>query len=114
MGALLQGVSRGLFEQVDFDRKRVTSLDWVSYPVLRFVDAPRMHQRAVSRTDVPVDDTARPSQRPDRGRRAAASRASTAVPAAIANALFDATGVRLREMPMTPARVRGALGTATR
>jgi len=57
MGALLQGVGRGLYEQVSFNKKSVTSLDFVSYPVLRFVDTPRMHQEPVSRTDVPINDT---------------------------------------------------------
>jgi CO/xanthine dehydrogenase Mo-binding subunit len=113
MGALLQGVSRGLFEQVDFDRKRVTSLDWVTYPVLRFVDSPRMHQKAVSRTDVPIDDKTTVAAGGSRST-GSGEPGLTAVPAAIANAFFDATGVRLREMPMTPARVRGVLGTSTR
>jgi CO/xanthine dehydrogenase Mo-binding subunit len=114
MGALLQGVSRGLYEQVDFDRKRVTSLDWVTYPVLRFVDAPRMHQEPVSRADVPIDDNGTTVAAGGARSTGSGEPGLTAVPAAIANALFDATGVRLREMPMTPARVRGVLGTAKR
>jgi CO/xanthine dehydrogenase Mo-binding subunit len=111
MGALLQGVSRGLHEQVGFNKKAVISTDWVSYPVLRFVDAPRMHQQAVSRTDVPVNDNTTVAASGSRST-GSGEPGLTAVPSAIANAFFDATGVRIREMPMTPARVRGVLQAA--
>jgi CO/xanthine dehydrogenase Mo-binding subunit len=114
MGALIQGVSRALHEQVNFDNKRVTSLDWVTYPVLRFVDAPRMHQEAVSRTDVPINDTGATVAASGARSTGSGEPGLTAVPSAIANAFFDATGVRIREMPMTPARVRGVLGTAAK
>jgi nicotinate dehydrogenase subunit B len=110
MGALIQGVSRALHEQVDFDKKRVTSLDWVTYPVLRFVDAPRMHQEAVSRSDVPINDTGATVAQSGARSTGSGEPGLTAVPAAIANAFFDATGLRIREMPMTPARIRGTLG----
>jgi CO/xanthine dehydrogenase Mo-binding subunit len=111
-GAIMQGVSRALYEQVSFDRKGITSVDWVSYPVVRFVDAPKLHYDLHSRTDVPINDT---------GATVAASGARSTgggepglvpVPPAVANAFFDATGVRIREMPMTPARVRGVLQAA--
>jgi CO/xanthine dehydrogenase Mo-binding subunit len=72
-----------------------------------------MHQEAESRTDVPMTDGASVAQT---GARSTGSGEPglTAVPAAIANAFFDATGVRIREMPMTPARIRGVLGTGRR
>jgi CO/xanthine dehydrogenase Mo-binding subunit len=112
MGALIQGVSRGLHEQVGFNKKAVTSLDWVTYPVLRFVDAPRMHQKAVSRTDVPINDTGATVAASGSRSTGSGEPGLTAVPSAIANAFFDATGVRIREMPMTPPRVRGVLEAA--
>jgi CO/xanthine dehydrogenase Mo-binding subunit len=105
-GAAMQGLSRALHEQVDFDKKGVTSLDWVSYPMIRFKDAPKIHIHGLSRTDVPDPQGA--------GSRTTGSGepALSPVPAAVANAFFDATGVRLREAPMTPARVRGVLKAA--
>jgi nicotinate dehydrogenase subunit B len=114
MGALMQGVSRALHEQVNFDQKRVTSLDWVTYPVLRFVDSPRMHQESVSRTDVPINDNGVTVAQAGSRSTGSGEPGLTAVPAAIANAFFDATGVRIREMPMTPSRVRGVLEAAGR
>ena len=97
-GASVQGVSRALYEQVGFNKKRVTSLDWVSYPILRFRDHPKVTNVIVQRTDqVPLG---------------AGEPATTPMAAAIANAFFDATGVRIRTVPMTPARVRATLKSA--
>jgi len=98
VGGALQGVSKTLHEQVSFDRKRVTSLDWVTHPILRFKDSPKV--------------TATVVQRPDKVPGGVGETGTPPVPASIANAFFDATGVRLRESPMTPARVRGALQAA--
>jgi len=98
VGGAVQSVSKTLLEEVTFDNRRVTGLDWVTYPILRFKDAPEVTAVVVQRTDkVPggVGETPIPP-----------------VPASIANAFFDATGVRLRESPMTPARVRGVLKAA--
>jgi CO/xanthine dehydrogenase Mo-binding subunit len=98
VGGVIQGVSKTLHEYVSFDRRRVNGLDWVTHPILRFKDSPKVIPIVVQRTDkVPggVGETGVPP-----------------VPAAIANAFFDATGVRLRESPMTPARVRGVLKAA--
>jgi CO/xanthine dehydrogenase Mo-binding subunit len=98
VGGAVQAVSKTLYEQGNFDNRRMTSLDWVTYPILRFKETPIVVPIVVQRTDkVPggVGETPIPP-----------------VGAAIANALFDATGVRLRESPMTPARVRGALAAA--
>ena len=49
----MQGLSRALHEQVSFNKKGVTSLDWVTYPILRFKDAPKVHIHGLTRTDVP-------------------------------------------------------------
>ena len=105
-GAAMQGLSRGLVEQVVFDKKGVTSLDWVSYPMIRFKDAPMIHIHGLSRTDVP--DPAGPGSRTT----GSGEPALSPVPAAVANAFFDATGVRIREAPMTPGRVRAVLKAA--
>jgi CO/xanthine dehydrogenase Mo-binding subunit len=98
VGSLIMGTSRAIYEAVRFDTKRVTSLDWVSYPLLRFKDSPRTHVVTVQRTDLQPRGSGEPTQTP--------------VGAAIANAFFDATGVRIREAPMTPALVRATLKAA--
>jgi CO/xanthine dehydrogenase Mo-binding subunit len=98
IGCLVTGTSRALCEQVRFDTRRITGLDWVGYPTLRFKDTPRTHVISVQRTDLQPGGSGEPTLVP--------------VPPAIANAFFDATGVRIREAPMTPARVRGVLKAA--
>jgi CO/xanthine dehydrogenase Mo-binding subunit len=97
-GAMGVMASRTLVEQVGFSRTNVTSVDWASYPILRFADAPAV-------TPVIV-------QRPDLSPLGAGEPVTMAAPAAIANAIFDATGVRMREAPFTPARVRAILRDA--
>jgi CO/xanthine dehydrogenase Mo-binding subunit len=94
-GNMMQGVSRTLFEEVKFDATGVNSLDWASYPVLRFQDIPDVQIQLISRPELPATG--------------AAEGPIVVVPAAIANAVFDATGVRLREIPFTPERVLNAL-----
>ena len=74
---------------------RVTSLDWVSYPILTFPEAPVLE----------IDLVGSPRDKP----LGAGEAASAPVPAAIGNAVFDATGVRMRKVPLTAARVRAAL-----
>jgi CO/xanthine dehydrogenase Mo-binding subunit len=98
VGATIQGVSRALTENVSFSKTRVTGLDWVSYPILRFKDTPKV-------TTVLV-------QRPDQLPLGAGEPGHPANAPAIANAFFDATGVRIREAPMTPARVIAVLKAA--
>jgi CO/xanthine dehydrogenase Mo-binding subunit len=105
-GAAMQGLSRALHEAVVFDKGNVTSLDWVSYPMIRFKDAPTVHIHGLTRTDVP--DPQGPGSRTT----GSGEPALSPVPAAVANAFFDATGVRIREAPMTPARVRAVLKAA--
>jgi len=97
-GNLVQGSSRALLEEVDFNTKRQTSLDWVTYPIIRFKDSPKVATKIVQRTDLAPSGSGEPPTCP--------------VPAAIANAFFDATGVRIRQAPMTPALVRATLKAA--
>ncbi len=94
-GCLLQGISRTLFEAVACDRSRVTSVDWATYPVLAFSDVPAME----------IDLIDRPTEPPI----GVGEAAGTPVPGAIASAVFDATGVRLRAAPFRPDRVQAAL-----
>jgi CO/xanthine dehydrogenase Mo-binding subunit len=94
-GGLVQSLSWTLREAVTFDRTRITSLDWESYPILRVDEAPEI--------EVVVLD--RPDERP-----LGAGEASIGpTPAALANAAFDACGARLRATPFTPQRLRAAL-----
>jgi CO/xanthine dehydrogenase Mo-binding subunit len=123
VGSLVQGASRMLYEEVAFDKKRVTSLDWVTYPIMRFKDSPNIVFEYIQRTDIPAISTG--AVQPN-GTTAPTSTVatsglfvsgsgeppSTSVGAAIANAFFDATGVRMRSAPMTPARARAALKAA--
>jgi len=94
-GNVIQGVSRTLLEEVHFDASGVKNLDWVSYPVITFKDIPEVDVVLINRPEMPAFGGGEPSIVP--------------VPAAIANAVFDATGVRLREIPFTPQRVLSAM-----
>ncbi len=98
VGQMIQSTSRVLKEEVTFDQRNVTSLDWVSYPILRFAEHPDVVPVVVQRLDEPSTG--------------AGEEVMGATAAAIANAFFDATGVRLRQYPMTPERVRAALAAA--
>jgi CO/xanthine dehydrogenase Mo-binding subunit len=94
-GCIAQTLSRTLHEEVTFDRSQVTSVDWVSYPILKFPEVPAIEVILINRPDQPL---------------LGAGEAATApVAAAIANAVFDATGVRLRTAPFTPERVKATL-----
>jgi CO/xanthine dehydrogenase Mo-binding subunit len=106
LGAVVQGLSFALSEQVVFNQKNVTSLDWVTYPILRFNDAPKVTVKALSRTDVP--NPTGPGARSTGG----GEPGTPPVAGALANAFFDATGVRIREAPLTPGRVRAVLRAA--
>ena len=94
-GNILQTLSRTLYEETTFDRSRVTSVDWASYPLLRFPDVPRLEIELIDRRDQPP--------------LGAGEAASSPVPAALANAVFDATGVRLRSVPFTRERLKALL-----
>jgi nicotinate dehydrogenase subunit B len=94
-GNVVQGMSRALLEQVQFDSAGIKNLDWSSYPIVRFEDVPEIDIVLIDHPTMPT---------------LGAGEASTvAVMAVIANAIFDATGVRLREIPLTPERVLAAL-----
>ena len=113
VGSMTQGLSRALYEQLVFNNSNVTSLDWVTYPILRFKDAPKLDFSVIQRTDIPADGSATSSVA-NVGVLATGSGEPPTAPiaAAVANGFFDATGVRIRQAPMTPARVRGALKAA--
>jgi CO/xanthine dehydrogenase Mo-binding subunit len=98
IGQQVMGTSRAMVEALRFDKRNVTSQDWVTYPILRFKDAPKVTPIVVQRLDEPNHGG---------GEETMAGPA-----AAIANAFFDATGVRIREVPMTPDAVRATLKAA--
>jgi len=94
-GNIIQSVSRALLEEVKFDSTGIKSLDWSSYPILRFSDIPEIDIVLINRPEMPALGGGEPSTGP--------------VAAAIGAAIFDAVGVRLREAPFTPERVVAGL-----
>ena len=94
-GNIIQTLSRTLHEDTVFDRQRVTTVDWKSYPILTFPEVPALEIELIQRLGEPP--------------LGAGEAASAPVPAALANAVFDATGVRLRDVPFRPDRVKAAL-----
>jgi CO/xanthine dehydrogenase Mo-binding subunit len=96
---LVYGTSRTMFEELRFDQDMVTSVDWETYPVLH-ADFP------LPQIDIVLVD------RPEEAPSGAAEMALGLVPAAIGNAVFDATGARLRRVPFTPERVKATLEKA--
>jgi CO/xanthine dehydrogenase Mo-binding subunit/aerobic-type carbon monoxide dehydrogenase small subunit (CoxS/CutS family) len=94
-GGFVQGASWTLYEQVTFDASGIRSLDWDSYPILRFSNAPVIETVLLDRPDQPFLGGGEATQGP--------------APAAIANAIYDAAGIRLRDIPFTPERVLAAL-----
>ena len=97
-GAVIQSTSRALIEEGTFDRLRVTSLDWASYPIIRFPDIPdEIDIVLANRPDLPPMRVGEP--------------ASETIWPAIANAIYDAVGIRLRRLPFTPSRVLAALNS---
>jgi nicotinate dehydrogenase subunit B len=94
-GAIIQGTSWTLKESVRFDRERITSRDWASYPILTFPELPEVDIVLLDRPDLPS--------------LGAGEAALPPVPAAIANAFFNATGKRLRDLPFGHDRVKAAL-----
>ena len=98
-GNVVQTVSRSLIEKVTFSRSAVTSLDWGSYPILTFPDVPDVAVELIDRRDEVPWGAGEPT--------------TAVVPAAIANAVFDATGARLRSVPFRPETVLAALGRVT-
>ncbi len=98
-GCLVQGMSRALFEEVSFARGATTSLDWAGYPIARFADIPQVVEvELINRLDKPSVG--------------AGEGATCPVAAAIGNAIFNASGARLRQYPFKPERVKLALAHA--
>jgi len=96
-GCLMQGISRSLIEELKWGPNGITSRDWVLYPVIRFKAMPKFDFQIINRIDEPI--------------LGAGEVLITNVPAAIGNAIFDATSKRMRQVPFTPARVRAALAS---
>ncbi|MBY0336588.1 MAG: molybdopterin-dependent oxidoreductase [Acetobacteraceae bacterium] len=97
-GNIIHTLSRTFKEEMTFDRKAVTSLDWASYQVITFPEVP----------EIVIDLVDRPAERPW----GAGEPAAAVVPSAVSNAVFDATGIRLRSVPFTPAKFRAALSAS--
>src|SRR5262245_6771904 len=94
-GNIVQGISRTLWEEVKFDNKSVTSVDWQTYPILDITETPETVDFVlINHPELPPTGAGEPSIRP--------------VAAAIANAIFDATGVRIRRVPFSPEHVKAA------
>lgn len=94
-GGAIQATSWAMKEQVTFDKSIVTSHDWVTYPILTFPEVPEVDVVILNRTDMPWKGIGEPVTVP--------------VSSAIANAIHDATGARVRSLPMTPDRVKAAI-----
>jgi CO/xanthine dehydrogenase Mo-binding subunit len=95
-GQVMQGISRALYEEVHFDEDKVTSVDWSTYKIASISDIPgEISVDLLNRPDKPIGGAGEP--------------AIVCIPAAIANAVFNATKVRIRHYPMTPERVLKAL-----
>ncbi len=94
-GNVIQSTSRALMEEVSFDRNTVTSREWGAYPIIKFPDIPKIDVLMLPRQDQPPLGVG--------------ESASVPSAAAIANAIFDATGVRFRELPFTPERILAGL-----
>ncbi len=93
-GGLIQSLSWSLMEQVRYDDRRTVSRDWAGYPILRFADVPEVQVALIDRPGEPFLGAGEASQGPSG--------------AALANAVFDATGARVRQLPLTPASIAAA------
>jgi CO/xanthine dehydrogenase Mo-binding subunit len=95
-GNIVQTTSRALKEEVMFDSHNVTSVDWQTYPIVDIKDAPEsIDIILIDHPELPPGGAGESACRP--------------TPAALANAIFDATGIRLRQAPFTPARLKAGL-----
>jgi nicotinate dehydrogenase subunit B len=93
--AVIQTTSRAMMEQVTFDTANVTSLDWSSYPILTMADAPKVQTVLINHPEIPATGVGEP--------------AVNLIAPAISSAIFDATGVRIRTLPLLPAAVKAAM-----
>lgn len=95
-GNICQALSRATLEEVKFDTRNVTSVDWMTYPILDMTQKPdSVEIHLINRQDVPPSGAGEGSMRP--------------VTAAVANAIYDATGIRIRQAPFTPDRIKAGL-----
>ena len=94
-GNVIQSLSRTLKEDLQFGEEHITSIDWTTYPILTFSEVPDIEIVLINRPDEPAVGAGEPS--------------TVTTAAAVANAIFDATGVRLRQIPFSPARLKAAL-----
>ncbi|HEX4520165.1 MAG TPA: molybdopterin cofactor-binding domain-containing protein [Gaiellaceae bacterium] len=97
-GSLTQTSGRTIYEGVAYNRNRVTGLDFVTYPLLRFKEAPKVTTVVIQRMDQVSSGAGEPLV--------------PGTPPAIANAFFDATGVRIRNYPLDPGQVRALLAAS--
>jgi CO/xanthine dehydrogenase Mo-binding subunit len=104
-GGTMHALSRALYEEVTFDTEKVTSVDWASYPTLTHADTPETIDTVI------VNGDPNPN-RPDLPHYGAGETVCKSLIAAVANAIYDATGVRMRRMPFRSARVLAALKAA--
>jgi nicotinate dehydrogenase subunit B len=95
-GGIVQGTSWTLKEQVKFDKEHITSRDWAGYPILTFLESPTVDVSVIDHPELPSLGAGEASQGP--------------IAAAIANAIHHATGIRLRDLPFVPDKVKSALG----
>jgi nicotinate dehydrogenase subunit B len=94
-GNVIQSLSRALKEEVQFDEYRIKSVDWETYPILKFSEVPEVEVVLINRPNEPALGAGEPS--------------TCTTAAAVANAIYDASGVRLRQVPFTPERIKAAL-----
>ena len=94
-GNVIQSLSRTLKEEVQFDEYRIKSVDWDTYPIRKFSEVPEVEVVLINRPEQPALGAGEPS--------------TCTTAAAVANAIFDATGVRLRQIPFTPEKIKAAL-----
>jgi len=121
-GAFIQGLSRALYEQATWNKDRLTTLDWVSYPILRFKDSPTVTLVNVHPGEYTVVKPGDESMSVQKGNTEAFNEGwllsgsgeppTTVASSAVANAFFDATGVRIRQTPMNPVTTRDVLKNA--
>jgi nicotinate dehydrogenase subunit B len=94
-GNVIQSLSRALKEEVKFDQTRIKCVDWDTYPILKFSEVPEIDILLINRPDQPAVGAGEPS--------------TVTTAAAVANAIYDPAGIRVRQIPFTPERVRSAL-----
>ncbi|MCR0982565.1 xanthine dehydrogenase family protein molybdopterin-binding subunit [Roseomonas populi] len=99
-GCVVQTLSRCLREEIAWEGNRITTLDWASYPLITFPEVPRITVEILDRPDQPMWGAGEP--------------AAAVIAPAFGNAIFDATGARLRRAPFTPERVKAALNGAAK